>query len=129
LNVLDENITEFQAELLRRWRVRFRQIGEDIGRAAMGDEDIMPLLHKLRPVTFFTRDLGFYRAELRHPEYCLVCLAVAGDQAANLIRRFLGHPRFNTQAKRIGHVVRVTHTGLRIWRPRLQKEISQEWLG
>jgi hypothetical protein len=35
MNVLDENIPEDQRELLRRWRIHTRQIGEDVGRKGM----------------------------------------------------------------------------------------------
>ena len=59
MNVLDENIVESQRQLLRSWRVRVQQIGHDVGRAGMQDEQIIPFLRRTRRVTFFTRDLGF----------------------------------------------------------------------
>jgi hypothetical protein len=58
--VLDENIPEDQRLLLRSWRVRAYQVGRDVGRAGFKDEQqIIPLLLKLRRPTFFTRDLDF----------------------------------------------------------------------
>ena len=60
MNVLDENIPEDQRQLLRGWRVRTRQIGHDVGRKGMKDEEIIPFLHRLGSLTFLTRDLGFY---------------------------------------------------------------------
>jgi hypothetical protein len=66
MNVLDENIPDSQRQLLRSWRIRVHQIGYEIGRLGMKDEEIITLLHKLTPVTFFTRDLGFYHPRLCH---------------------------------------------------------------
>jgi hypothetical protein len=115
--VVDENIAEDQCRRLRRWRIRFRQIGQDIGRQGMqDDQDIIPLLHQLDRPTFFTRDLGFFRLRLCRADYSLVCLAIRQNEAARFIRRFLRHPAFNTKAKRAGTVVRVSAVGLRVWR-------------
>ena len=61
MNVLDENIIESQRQLLRSWRIRAKQIGHEIGRAGMKDDEIIPLLQRTRRVTFFTRDSGFYQ--------------------------------------------------------------------
>lgn len=127
MNVLDENISESQRQLLRSWRIRVRQIGYEVGRQGMKDEEIIPLLHHIDPVTFFTRDIGFYHRDLCHPSYCLVCLATGQYEAASFIRRFLRHPAFGTQAKRMGKVIRVTHSGIRIWQLHAEKEEELMW--
>ena len=57
MNILDESIVESQRQLLRSWRVRIRQIGHEVGRAGMLDEEILPLLRRIGHATFFTRDL------------------------------------------------------------------------
>ena len=57
--VLDENIPEDQRLFLRSWRIRAYQVGRDVGRAGIEDEQIIPLLLELRRPTFFTRDLDF----------------------------------------------------------------------
>jgi len=75
--ILDENIPEDQRQLLRSWRLPVRQIGVEVGRPGMQDEEILPLLHRLEKSTFFTRDLGFYSPHLLHARYGLVCLAVS----------------------------------------------------
>ena len=62
--VLDENFTESQRQLLRGWRISVRQIGYDIGRSGMDDDEIIPFLLRLRRPTFFTLDRGFYKREL-----------------------------------------------------------------
>jgi hypothetical protein len=127
MNALDENIPDSQRQLLRSWRIRVRQIGYEIGRQGMDDDEIIPLLHQIGPVTFFTRDLGFYHRDLCHTNYCLVCLAVGQYEVASFIRRFLRHPVFNTQAKRMGKVIRTTHTGMRIWQLHAEKEEEMAW--
>jgi hypothetical protein len=127
--VLDENIPEDQCQLLRGWRIRFRQVGQGVGRQGMKDEQhILPLLHKLSQPTFFTRDLGFFEETRRHGNYALVCLAVSQKEAAKFIRRVLRHPEFNTKAKRLGAVVYATHDGLRVWRLDSQEEEQIEWI-
>lgn len=127
MNILDENIPESQRQLLRSWRIQVRQIGHEIGKRGMKDEAIIPLLHRFRSVTFFTRDIGFYESKLCHANYCLVCLAVSQYEVASFIRRFLHHPAFNTRTKRMGKVIRVTHLGMRIWQLHAEKEEKLEW--
>jgi hypothetical protein len=43
------------------------------------------------------------------------------------VRRVLRHPRLNTQAKRMGTVVRASHRGLGVWRPHAQEEEVIRW--
>lgn len=125
--VLDENIPNNQRQLLRGWRIHVRQIGYEVGRKGTKDERIISLLHRLPGVTFFTRDLGFYHRNLCHSNYCLVCLAVGQYEAASFIRRFLHHPRLNTQRNRIGKVIQVGHTGIRLWRLHAETEEELMW--
>ena len=127
MNVLDENIPDSQRQVLRNWRIRARQIGHDVGRQGMKDEDIIPLLHRLRSVTFFTRDLGFYQRSLCHKNYCLVCLSVGQYETASFIRQFLRHPAFNTETKRMGKVIRVGHVAIQTWKLNTEAEERLEW--
>ena len=90
-------------------------------------EETIPLLRQQRNPTFFTRDAGFYRPALRHRGYCLVVTGVGQNEVAAFIRRFLRHPDFDTQAKRMGKVVRISHAGLTGWRLRSQTEIHTVW--
>lgn len=113
--VLDENIPESQRQLLARQRIRARQIGVDVGQKGLLDEAVIPLLLRSSRPTFFTRDLGFFKRVLCHRRYCLVCLAVGREEVAAFIRRALGHPRFDTRAKRLGTVLRASRAGLRFW--------------
>jgi hypothetical protein len=116
VNVLDENILESQRQLLRSWRIPVRQIGVDIGKKGMSDEQILPFLLTLTHPTLFTRDLGFADQEFCHYGRCIVVLAVGQYEAAYFARRFLRHPDFNTHAKRMGAVLRVTGVALTVFR-------------
>ena len=127
MNVLDENIVESQRQLLRGWRIRVRQIGHDLGRAGMPDEEIIPFLGRTRRVTFFTRDLGFYEAKNRSANYCIVCLAVGQHEVAVFVRNVLRHRALYTRVKRMGKVLRVTHTGIRSWSLSSDQETALRW--
>ncbi len=126
MNILDENIPENQRSQLLTWGVSIHQIGLDVGRKGMKDEEIIPFLHTLRDTTFFTRDFDFYQRRLCHSRYCLVCLAVTRDEVAVFVRRVLGHPALDTKAKRMGAVVRVSHAGFSILRS-TRKETYVNW--
>ena len=116
MNILDENVPESQRLLLRSRRVAVRQIGLDVGRAGMTDDEIIPLLHQLNRPTLFTLDADFCDRRLCHDGYCLVHLDIDEEVAAESIRRLLRHPGFNSKAKRMGHVIRVSPTVLTVWR-------------
>ena len=114
--VLDENLPAGQRHLLRKWRIRFRAIGGELGAAGTQDENLIPLLQRLAQPTFVSLDRDFYLPELEHDRYCLVWLNVWVNEAAEYIRRFLRHPSFDTRAKRMGLVVRVHAEGVSCWR-------------
>ncbi len=125
--VVDENVTAPQRDLLTTWKIRFRQIGRDVGRVGMTDQDIVPLLRKIRPATLFTKDLGLYRRELRDPRFAIVCLAVNEDETASFVRRFLAHPRFRTHAMRLGRLFLVSSEAIRVWAPLASREGMVGW--
>ena len=127
MNILDENIIDNQCKLLRSWRIPFRQIGFGVGRQGMKDKEIIPLLHQLRRPTFFTRDDDFFDLKFCHTRYCFVYLAVKKDEVAIFIRRFLQHQEFDTGAKRMGSVIRASHTGLSVWRLHAERQIRYNW--
>jgi hypothetical protein len=127
MNILDENIRADQRERLRQqYRIATRQIGYDIAQKGIKDEAILPFLPQLRRPTFFTRDRGFYDRRFCHRDYCLVWLDVETSQVAEYVRRVLRHVRLNTQAKRMGGIIRVSSAGLHIWR-RHHEEEAASW--
>ncbi|MDQ6695487.1 MAG: hypothetical protein M3014_13905 [Chloroflexota bacterium] len=127
MNILDENISEEQGGLLKERGVAVQHIGYDLGRAGMQDEEIIPLLHHLRQPTFFSRDIDFYKRTLLHAHYCLVYMTIGPDDVANFVRLSLRYSTFDTAAKRMGAVVRVSHTGITLWKMYGDKEIHLDW--
>lgn len=125
--VLDENIPDSQRERLMKQRFSLAQIGLDIGRSGMQDEEIIRLLHELRRPTFCTFDSDFYRRDLCHERYCLVFLDVDEDHAAEFVRRVLRLAEFSTQATRMGAVIRASVAGFSYWRRRAQRQIRATW--
>jgi hypothetical protein len=126
MNILDEDIRADQRQYLRQHRIAVRQIGHDLARKGIKDQAILPLLLQLRRPTFFPRDRGFYDRRLCHLSYCLAWLDVEKYLVGEYIRRVLRHPRLNTQAKRMGNVIRVSSAGLQIWR-RHDEEEAESW--
>lgn len=127
MNILDENIIDSQRQRLRHWRIAVRHMGYDVGRQGMKDQEILTVLHRLRRPTFFTRDEDFYTSRLCHGQYCLVYLAVAKDEVAPFVRRLLRHPEFNTVAKRMGTVIRVSQVDLSVWRLHTEEVLHVAW--
>jgi hypothetical protein len=56
-----------------------------------------------------------------------VCLDVRQDEAATFVRRLLRHRKFNTQAKRMGKVIRLSTVGLSVWEIHGEKENNFAW--
>ncbi len=127
MNILDENILKDQRELLFSWRIKIRQIGYDVGRKGIQDDEIIPLLLQLRRPTFFTLDSDFYDRNLCHMGYCLVYMDVRQDEAAVFGRHLLGHKELNTQAKRMGKVIRLSTAELSVWKIHGEKEVKFAW--
>jgi hypothetical protein len=125
--VLDENILDGQRLLLEGWKVAPRQVGLDIGRKGLKDDEIVVLLRRLRQPTFFTRDLGFYTPDLRHRHYAIVVAAVGQYKLAAFVRRFLHHPEFDTHASRAGKIIRIAPRGIVFWQLRRQREAFLNW--
>lgn len=127
MNILDENILESQRQLLRKWGVPFRQIGYEIGRMGMKDDEIISFLLSLRNPTLFTIDRHFYKRTLCHMRYGLVYLNVGQAEAAIFVLRLLRHPEFDTQAKRMGTIIRASHRRLAVWRLHAEHEEHFAW--
>jgi hypothetical protein len=124
MNILDEDIRADQRQLLRKHRISIRQIGHDIAHKGIKDQAILSFLHQVPRPTFFTLDRGFYDRRFCHPGYCLIWLDVDKREAGVYVRRVLRHPRLNSQAKRMGTVIRVSSAGLHIWRRHGEEEAA-----
>lgn len=108
--LLDENITRDQRELLVRWRFQVKQIGVDFKTKGIKDEQIITLIQQTNGVLFLTRDSDFFKRKYCHSKYCIVYLDVEKLEVAYFIRKFLKHPLFNTNKKRIGKIIKVNQT-------------------
>jgi hypothetical protein len=114
--ILDYNITRDQAELLKKWHIRFQRIGVEIGLPSWNDQqEILRWLHRAKQTTFFTRDADFFRLWLCHKNYCLVMIDAEEVETALLIKRFLRLPAFRTKAKRCGKVFRLSPNRVIWW--------------
>jgi len=49
-------------------------------------------------------------------------------EAASFVRRVLRHRQFNTQAKRMGTVMRLSHLGITVWYLHAEEEVFVEWI-
>jgi hypothetical protein len=127
VNLLDENIVANQRERLKGWHIPIRHVGYDIKQQGLQDEAIIPFLLELRYPTFFTRDSDFYDRNLRHARYGLVCLVIGQYEVATFARRLLHHPEFDTTAKRMGRVIRVTRADISVWELHAEREIHFDW--
>ena len=107
MNLLDENIRQDQGDQLRRWGLKFRWLTREMAHTGTKDPEVIAILHRCHRATFFTHDADYFNRRLIHPAYGLVFLDVFDGQAAQYIRRFLRHPCFDTQAQRLGKVIRV----------------------
>ena len=58
----------------------------------------------------------------------MVVLSVGQYDVATFVRRFLRHPGFDTQAKRMGKVIRVSPVGLTYWRLGQHARMFQRWV-
>src|SRR5438552_17992241 len=65
LIILDENVVDSQRQILLRKHIQVRQVGFEIARKGLSDENILPALLQLRRPTLFTSDLRLYDRNLR----------------------------------------------------------------
>jgi hypothetical protein len=103
--ILDENIPARQREPLEGWHIRTRQIGIDVARKGIQDDEIIPYLQHHHNPTFVIRDQGFFNPRNAHTRYYIVVMACASKEVASLLRRFLQHPKFQSAASRMGLVL------------------------
>lgn len=125
--ILDENFPESQRQLLRGWRVPIRQVGYEVGRKGLKDNEIVPLALQLRSPTFFSLDSDFYKPKLCHSHYCFVYVDAVQYESAFFVRRLLRHKAFDTYKKRKGHVIRLSHVGIMSWFLNADSEKFTSW--
>jgi hypothetical protein len=70
--------------------------------------------------------LRSWRIRVRQIGYDLAQKGISDEQIIPFLR-VLHHGKVDTQAKRMGTVIRVSHQGLRIWRLNADEEQSLDW--
>jgi hypothetical protein len=125
--IADENVSENEIWRLREAGFAVRVIGQDVAVSSVSDENILPVLRRLKKPTFFTRDRDFWKAALCHASYALVYLDIAEHEGevARCIIKFLHHPSFKTAANRLGSVFRIAPQSIQYWR--LRQFHSESW--
>ncbi len=126
--VLDENVFESQRRQLLKWRIHVCQIGRDVGRKRMPDDQILTLLRQQRRPTFITRDRDFFKKQLCGDRFCLAYLDVHPLQLAKFVRRLLRHREFKSWSQRRGCVLRVANRGISTWRIRVPQIGRYDWV-
>ena len=94
----------------------------------MHDDEIIPLLRKIRRPTFASRDRDFFSKTLASDNYCLVFLDVGPLDVAEFVRRLLRHPDFKTWSQRKGCVARVSASGISVWRVHAARVARYSWV-
>ncbi len=112
--VLDEQLTgRGIEEAIKRWypgAVRF--INELRPGTIIKDEAIPTLLNQEAEPTFVTiNETDFWRKVAITTRFCVICIALPDNRATDipsLLQRLLRHPDFDTKARRMGRVLRLT---------------------
>jgi hypothetical protein len=126
--LLDENMDRRVMTLLRLW-ITAGQIGHEVGRSGMQDDEIIPrLLLELKRVTLLTHDERLYRRKRPHAGYCLLIVPeLPAREIAAMVRRLFKLPGFRTIQERMGKVIQLTAHSIR-WKELHQpKEQIRSW--
>ena len=123
--VLDEQIRDTLYQMLKQRR-SFDKVGDGFGQRGLEDEHICCLLHNTGK-TFHSQDSDYYHPKNRHKSYCLVYYEVETPELVDYILRFLRHREFNTHAKRLGKVIKVTLQYIEYWEVGKQERTRVEW--
>jgi hypothetical protein len=109
--VLDEQISYLRvvAEIERWYRGKVISVRDfrPVGRVL--DEEIPAYLLQLKQPTFLTINYRhFWKRELAHSRYCLVCLKLEQSEtpcAPGILREVLSLPEFRAKRQRMGKVI------------------------
>ena len=112
--VLDEQLLgrDLEIDIAKWYRGRVLYITDLRPGTVIKDEAIPGLLRRQNQPTFVTiNERDFWRKIQADNRYCVVCFTLPDSRAneiAGKLRRLLQHPLFDTKAKRMGKVVRLT---------------------
>ena len=112
--LLDENVHQqsIMASIAAWYRGQVRSLTTLRPNTLIKDEAIPTVLRSVRQPTFVTTNVtDFWRRVPPHPRYSIVCVAIPNErlhELSPLLRRLLRLSEFNTKAKRMGKVIRVS---------------------
>jgi hypothetical protein len=121
--LLDENVHQqsLVASIATWYRGQVRSLTTLRPNTLIKDEAIPIVLRQVRQLTFVTTTTnvaGFWRRVPAHSRYSIVCIALPNErlhELPSLLRQLLRLPEFNTKAKRIGKVIRVSPSQLQYY--------------
>ncbi len=129
--VVDEHMAYDEVTgLLKNW-ITAEQIGFELRRAkGISDEQIIPLLRRLKRRTFVTIDSDFYNSKLCDNVYCLIYFHLSSKQQAQipvLLRRLFRIEGFRSIRERMGKVVCISPGRIRYYQRSIQGEQHLDW--
>ena len=119
--LLDENVHQqrIMASIAAWYRGQVRSLTTLRPNTLIKDEAIPTVLRSVRQPTFVTTNVGdFWRRIPAHSRYSVVCVALPNERLHELpplLRRLLRLPEFNTKARRMGKVIRVSPSQLQYY--------------
>ena len=119
--LLDENVHQesLMASIAAWYRGQVHSLTALRPNTLIKDEAIPALLRSVRQPTFVTTNVtDFWRRVPAHSRYSVVCVALPSERLHELpplLRRLLRLPEFNTKAKRMGKVIRVSPSQLQYY--------------
>ena len=119
--LLDENVHQqsIMASIAAWYRGQVRSLTTLRPNTLIKDEAIPMVLRRVRQPTFVTTNVAdFWRRVPAHSRYSIVCVALPNErlhELPSLLRQLLRLPEFNTKAKRMGKVIRVSPSQLQYY--------------
>jgi hypothetical protein len=119
--LLDENVHQqsLVASIATWYRGQVRSLTTLRPNTLIKDEAIPIVLRRVRQPTFVTTNVAdFWRRVPAHVRYSIVCVALPNErlhELPSLLRQLLRLPEFNTKAKRMGKVIRVSPSQLQYY--------------
>jgi|GEM_PF-5439417 len=114
-HLLDEHVIARHAEEIQKKISSVNQIGVDWGEPGWDDiEQIIPHLHHSK-TTFHTLDEDFFKRRLLHNDYCIVFYNIPIKNFVDSVLNFLHHPLFDSHAKRLGKIIKVSLNNIVYW--------------
>jgi hypothetical protein len=112
--VLDEQLMGrgLDREIAAWYRGAVRYLIDLRPNSVIKDEAIPTLLRSQPQPTFVTiNERDFWERVVADPRYCIVCFSLPdsrADEIPRLLRALLRRPEFNTKARRMGKIIRIS---------------------